>query len=134
MSLPPRPSDILSWKPLDAAPRQTERRRVAFLALLSVTALAQTDEQALGCASGRSEDCRQLLLAVEVKRGTDPGIEERFAPVFNKARAVFAEACDHGDASDSGCFGAGMLHAAKRPEDLARAVTFFERSCPLHSR
>ena len=105
---------------------------VAGLALLSSPALAldeRTDAQALGCASGRFEDCRQLLMLVEVKRGTEPGIEETFAPVFNKARAVFEEACDRGDASDSGCFGAGSLHAAKRPEDLARAVTFFERSC-----
>ena len=105
---------------------------VAGVALWSSAALAQTDVtdvQALGCASGRFEDCRQLLLLVEVKRGSEPAIEATFAPVFNKARAVFEEACDRGDASDSGCFGAGMMHAAKRPEDLARAVTFYERSC-----
>jgi uncharacterized protein len=102
---------------------------VAGVALLSSAALAQTDDQALGCASGRFEDCRQLLLLVEVKRGTEPGLEETFAPVFNKARAVFGAACDGGDVSNSGCFGAGMMHAAKRPEDLARAVTFYERSC-----
>src|SRR6185503_12781205 len=51
------------------------------------------------------------------------------APVFNKARAVFGAACDSGNVSDSGCFGTGMMHAAKRPEDLARAVMFFQRSC-----
>ena len=106
---------------------------VAGVALLSSAALAQTDAQtdaqALGCASGRFEDCRQLLLLVEVKRGTEPGIEETVAPVFNKARAVFVAACHSGDVSDSGCFGAGMMHALKRPEDLARAVTFHERSC-----
>jgi uncharacterized protein len=102
---------------------------VAGVCLLGPAALAQTDVPALGCASGRFEDCRQLLLLVAVQRGTEPGIEETFAPVFNKARAVFAEACDGGDVSDSGCFGAGMLHAAKRPEDLARAVAFYQRSC-----
>jgi len=102
---------------------------VAGVALLGSAALAQTDVQALGCASGRFEDCRQLLLLVEVKRGTEPGLEATFAPVFNKAREVFGAACERGDVSDSGCFGAGMMHAAKRPEDLARAVTFYERSC-----
>jgi TPR repeat protein len=102
---------------------------VAGAALLGSAALAQTDAQALGCASGRFEDCRQLLLWVEVKRGTEPGLEATFAPVFDKARAVFVAACDGGDVSDSGCFGAGMMHATKRPEELARAVTFYERSC-----
>jgi TPR repeat protein len=102
---------------------------VAGAALLGSAALAQTDAQALGCASGRFEDCRQLLMLVEVKRGTDPDIEATFAPVFNKAREVFAAACDGGDASDSGCFDAGLMHAAKRPEDLVRAVAFYERSC-----
>ena len=105
---------------------------VAGVALFSAAALAQTevtDAHALGCASGRFEDCRQLLLLVEVKRGSEPAIEETFGPVFDKAREVFRAACASGDVSDSGCFGAGMMHAAKRPEDLARAVTFFERSC-----
>src|SRR4029077_20967165 len=102
---------------------------VAGVGLLASAALAQTDAQALGCASGRFEDCRQLLLLVEVKRGTEPGIEATFAPVFNKAREVFVEACDRGDVSDSVCFGAGMMHAAKRPEELARAISFFGRSC-----
>src|SRR5687768_7133232 len=100
---------------------------VAYVALLASATSAQTDAQALGCASGKFEDCRQLMLLVEGKRGTEPDLEATFAPVFNKARAVFAAACDRGDASDSGCFGAGMMHAAKRPEDLARAVTFYER-------
>jgi uncharacterized protein len=102
---------------------------VAGVALLGTTVLAQTDVQALACASGRFEDCRQLLLLVEVKRGTEPGLEAGLAPVFDKARVVFVAACDRGDASDAGCFGAGMMHAAKRPQALARAVTFYERSC-----
>ena len=101
----------------------------ACMTFLASAAAAQTDAQALGCASGRFDDCRELLLLVEVKRGTEPDLEATFAPVFNKARAVFAAACDRGDASDSGCFAAGMMHAARRPEDLARAITFYERSC-----
>ena len=102
---------------------------LAYVALLASATSAQTDALALGCAAGKFEDCRRLLLLIEGMRGTEPDPEATFAPAFNKARAVFTANCDRGDASDSGCFGAGMMHAVKRPADLARAVTFYERSC-----
>jgi len=109
-------------------------RVLAGLACVALVGLGQAAEQdvqvlAQGCGSGRFEDCRQLLLLAEVNRGTAPDLLASLAPVFDRAREAFVLACDRGDASDSGCFGAGMMHAAKRPEELARAVTFYERSC-----
>jgi TPR repeat protein len=104
---------------------------VACLAMLAPGALSEPDRKALaqGCASGTFEDCRRLALIAEISRATEPDLEAALAPVFDRAREVFALACDRGDASDAGCFGAGMMHALKRPEELARAVTFYERSC-----
>jgi TPR repeat protein len=102
---------------------------VVSMSLAGSAALAQTDAQALGCAAGRFEDCRRLMLHVAVNGGTRPDLEDTYAPVFDQARAVFEAACDRGDASDSGCFGAGFMHARKIPGGLARAVMFYERSC-----
>jgi uncharacterized protein len=105
---------------------------LAAIAFFGSTALAQTDvqaqrdAQALGCAAGKLEDCRSLMRHTLL----NPAAEDTFAPVFDKARAVFEAACNRGDASESGCYGAGTIHSLTGPENMMRAaLTFYERSC-----
>ena len=81
-----------------------------------------------GCRAGTARDCEELAFTYVV--GEEVSADKAAAiALFDQARNLYAQACERGDLSRSGCTGAGIVHEQGLPRNAARALALYQRSC-----